>query len=65
MADGRIATERFRDVDVLPLNRIFQACMFCDSLCTGSLDMNALWNVVQHDFILVFHDFSRYVASFF
>ena len=64
MADGRIAKGRFRDVDVVPLEHIFQTCTFCSSPCTGSTE-NVLCNIVQHDFMLGFHDFSQYVASVF
>ena len=36
--DSRIARERFRDVDMVPLERIFQTCTFCNSACNGSTD---------------------------
>ena len=44
LEDGRIANERFRDVEVVPLERIFQTCTFCSSPCTGSTD-NVLCNM--------------------
>ena len=64
MADGRIAKERFRDVDVVPLEHIFQTCTFCSSPCTGSTDI-VLCNIVQHDFMLGFHDFSHSMLHLF
>ena len=33
MPDGRIATEHFRGVDMVPLESSFQTCMFCSSSC--------------------------------
>ena len=44
LGDGRIANERFRDVEVVPLERIFQTCTFCSLPCTGSTD-NILCNM--------------------
>ena len=33
MLDARIATRRFRDVEMVPLENVLQTCMFCSSSC--------------------------------
>ena len=38
MPDGRIATQRFRNIDMVPLESIFQTCMFCNLSLNGSVD---------------------------
>ena len=50
--DGRIATEHFRGVDMVPLESSFQTCMFCSSSCNKFTPWNplALWDFVCNRF---------------
>ena len=52
MADGRIVTEHFRNVDLVPLESSFQTCMFCSSSCNMFTPWNplALWNFACNRF---------------
>ena len=52
MPDGRIATEHFRGVDMVPLESSFQTCMFCSSSCNKFTPWNplALWDFVCNRF---------------
>ena len=47
MPHGRIAVERFRDVDLVPLESVLQTCAFCNSSRNGSTDTDNMAPCVQ------------------